>query len=96
MSVFPQANFQELLLVGAAADGSLVGKQGQISISGNFGGGDVVVSNLDDASNAPIVTFLGANGAQSQFIQAERLTFTSTGGAATDLAVRWFPVPFRY
>ena len=89
-------DFQELILQGAGASGSLVGTTGVISVSGNFGGGDVTLSMTGDDSNAPYVVFTSVMANDAQYVRAERLTFTSSGNASTDLSIKWFPVREPY
>lgn len=89
-------DFEELTLTGAADSGDLVSTPGVISVSGNFGGGDLVLSMTGDDSNAPYVTFTSAAGADAQYIIANRLTFTSAGDGTTNLSIKWFPVRTPY
>lgn len=91
-------DFQEVRLTQAEPTADLIATPGQISISGNFGGGPVPGRRVDvsltgDDSAAP---YLVVTADTSQYVIANRLTFTAAGGAGTDISVKWFPVRTPY
>ncbi len=104
-------NFQEITLTSGNLVDSMVGSPGILSFSGTPDSAAVTVTLTDGTSNdvllglatdidptiANPVTAAQITAGGGVNVQAERLTFTASGGLGSEnITVRWYPVGTPY